>query len=264
MPSQTPSNSSALNRLSKAAGRPLASAPADPQRAADQSPGSPPPAGGPQGDQGASHHSHVVVFEHDAKSCSQALFDIMQAVPPEGMTLRALLHALGERGLLIACIIFALPSLLPIPIPGMSVPQGVIIFLIGLGVLFNRSPFLPDRLLEFRIAHRNLFLILEKGVKLFARVEKFSYPRMGLFTNGPMARSINGALLVVGALLLGAPLPIPFSNVLPAYGILFLAFGDMQRDGWLVIAGYVMLVLTVAYMVLVLFFGMSWIHSFFH
>lgn len=220
-----------------------------------------------KGAAGAAHdapHSHVVVFEHDAKSCSQALFDLMQAVPPEGMSLRGLLHALGERGLLIACIVFALPSLLPIPIPGMSVPQGVVIALIGLGVLLNRSPFLPDRLLEFRIGHKHLSLILEKGVMFFSRIEKLSYPRLGALVNGPLARALNGTLLVSGALLLGAPLPIPFSNVLPAYGILFLAFGDMQRDGWLVLAGYLMLILTVAYMGLVFFFGMSWIHSLFH
>jgi hypothetical protein len=244
MPSQTPSNSSSLKPPFKG-GRALAKAPPAPAAGAD-----------------AVDHSHVVVFEHDDKSCSQALFDMMQTVPKEGMTLRALLHSLGERGLLIACMIFALPSLLPIPIPGMSVPQGVVIALIGLGVVLNRSPFLPDRMLEFRIAHKNLFMILEKGVRLFARIERLSYPRFGLLANGPMART-NGVLLVAGALLLGAPLPIPFSNVLPAYGILFLAFGNMQRDGWLVLAGYVMLLLTLAYIGLVFFFGMTWIHSFF-
>ncbi len=208
-------------------------------------------------------HSHVVVFEHDSKSCSQSLFDMMQTVPKEGMTLRALLHSLGERGLLMACMIFAIPSLLPIPIPGMSVPQGVVIALIGLGVLLNRSPFLPDRLLEYRLAQHSLAAILGKGVKLFARIEKLSYPRLSAMTEGHTMRVLNGILLVAGALLLGAPLPIPFSNVIPAYGILFLAFGTMQRDGWLVLAGYLALVLTVAYMGGVFFFGMSWIHSLF-
>jgi hypothetical protein len=209
-------------------------------------------------------HSHVVVFEHDDKSCSQSLFDMMQAIPKEGLTLRALLHLLGERGLLMACMIFAIPSLLPIPLPGMSVPQGIVIAMVGLGILLNRSPFLPERALEHKLSHNHLFMILEKGVKLFARIEKLSYPRLPFMTHGALMRSFNGILLVVGALLLGAPFPIPFSNVIPAYGILFLAFGTLQRDGWLVIGGYAMLILTVAYIGLVFFFGAGWIHSLFH
>jgi hypothetical protein len=75
--------------------------------------------------------------------------------------------------------------------------------------------------------------------------------------------ALNGILLVFGAAILMAPLPIPFSNVLPAYGILFIAFGTLQRDGWLVIAGYAMYIVTIAYVVLVFMFGMSWISHLF-
>jgi hypothetical protein len=227
----------------------------------------------PEADQGERRHrnraesgphptAHTVPFELEDKSCSQVLFDLMQTAPKDGMTVRALIHALGERGLLMACMIFALPSMLPIPVPGMSVPQGTIIMLIGLGLLLNRAPLLPERLLEYRLPHKSLFLILEKGARLFHRIEKLSFPRLLPLTHGWM-HAFNGVMLVFGALILLAPLPIPFSNVLPAYGILFTAFGTLQRDGWLVIAGYVMYVLTLAYLALVFAFGMSWIYSFF-
>src|SRR5687768_7955128 len=73
--------------------------------------------------------ANAVTFQHDQKSCSQLLFDLMQVVPADGMSLRTLIHSLGERGLLMACMIFCLPSMLPIPMPGMSIPQG---FVIGL------------------------------------------------------------------------------------------------------------------------------------
>ncbi|HKP96012.1 MAG TPA: exopolysaccharide biosynthesis protein [Fibrobacteria bacterium] len=207
--------------------------------------------------------AHTVPFELEDKSCSQVLFDLLQTAPKDGMTVRALIHALGERGLLMACMIFAVPSMLPLPIPGMSVPQGLIITLIGLGILLNRAPLLPERLLEYRLAPKSLFLILEKGARLFHRIEKLSFPRLLPMTHG-WVHGLNGILLVFGAVILMAPLPIPFSNVLPAYGILFTAFGTLQRDGWLVIAGYAMYILTVAYIALVFFFGMTWIYGFFH
>lgn len=205
--------------------------------------------------------ANAVTFQNDRKSCSQALFDLMQTVPAEGMSLRTIIHSLGERGLLMACMVFCIPSMLPIPMPGMSIPQGFIIGLIGLGLLLNRAPLLPERLLEFRMAHKSLFLILEKGTKLFARIEKLSFPRLDFLTRGPLVRAVNGTLLVASAALLMAPFPIPFSNVLPAYAILFLAFGVMQRDGWLVIGSYVMLALSVLYVTLVFVFGMAWIQS---
>src|SRR4051812_25692573 len=48
--------------------------------------------------------THTVPFEVEDKSCSQVLFDLMQTAPRDGMTVRALIHALGERGLLMACM----------------------------------------------------------------------------------------------------------------------------------------------------------------
>jgi hypothetical protein len=206
--------------------------------------------------------AHTVPFELEDKSCSQVLFDLLQTAPKDGMTVRALIHALGERGLLMACMVFALPSMLPIPIPGMSMPQGLIIMLIGIGLVLNRAPMLPERLLEYRLPHKSLFLILEKGARLFNRIEKLSYPRLLPVTHG-WVHTFNGIVLVAAAVILLLPLPIPFSNVLPAYGILFIAFGTLQRDGWMVIAGYAMSLLTVAYITLVFVFGMSWIYGLF-
>ena len=44
-----------------------------------------------------------------------------------------------------------------------------------------------------------------------------------------------------------APLPLPFSNTLPAYGALRLAAGSLERDGACVLGGYVMVLLTLVY-----------------
>jgi hypothetical protein len=226
----------------------------------------------PRPEHGPHPSMHTVPFEVEDKSCSQVLFDLMQMAPRDGMTVRALIHALGERGLLMACMLFALPSMLPIPIPGMSVPQGLVITMIGLGIVLNRAPLLPERLLEYRLPHKSLFQILEKGARLFHRIEKLSYPRLLPLTHG-WVHAFNGVLLVGGAVILSLPLPIPFSNVLPAYGILFTAFGTLQRDGWLVLAGYGMYLLTGLYLGLIFAFGMggvmhllhaSWIHRLFH
>jgi hypothetical protein len=59
---------------------------------------------------------------------------------------------------------------------------------------------------------------------------------------------INGLVLMGAGLLLMAPLGlIPFSNTLPGIAILLLAAGISQRDGLVVLAGHVMVVLTIVY-----------------
>jgi hypothetical protein len=47
------------------------------------------------------------------------------------------------------------------------------------------------------------------------------------------------------------PLPLPLSNALPAYGVVFLAIGSLERDGYAVLAGYVMVLLTLVYFAIV-------------
>jgi hypothetical protein len=69
---------------------------------------------------------------------------LARAMPPEGLTLREILAQLGERGLLLLCVLVTVPFLLPVSVPGSSVPVGVIIALNGISLLSHRTPWLPD------------------------------------------------------------------------------------------------------------------------
>jgi hypothetical protein len=57
--------------------------------------------------------------------------------------------------------------------------------------------------------------------------------------------------ILLSALILLLPLPVPFSNTLPAFSILFLAAGLLERDGVFVVAGHVAFALAAGYLVLV-------------
>jgi hypothetical protein len=74
------------------------------------------------------------------------------------------------------------------------------------------------------------------------------HPRLFTLTHGPTVGRLNAALLVVSGGLLMLPLPLPLSNTLPAYAVLFLAAGNLERDGYLVGAGYLMIFLSVTYL----------------
>jgi hypothetical protein len=51
---------------------------------------------------------------------------------------------------------------------------------------------------------------------------------------------VIGICLAWNALLMSLPLPIPFTNLLPAYTILFLEIGLLESDGLFILFGYAM------------------------
>lgn len=191
-----------------------------------------------------------------AASISEVLKETARSAPAGGLTIRELLERLGDNGLFMLCIILTVPFLLPVSIPGTSTPFGLLIALIGISLLTDRSPWLPSRLLNHRLSSDRLRLILERGARFFHRIERWTFPRLPVLTASRMMRAVNGSLLTASAILMMAPLPLPLSNTLPAYGVLFLAAGCMGRDGYLLAGGYAMVALTILYFSLVAVFGM--------
>ena len=59
----------------------------------------------------------------------------------------------------------------------------------------------------------------------------------------------NGLSILISGFVLALPLPIPFTNTLPAWSILLTAAGMMENDGLVIVAGYLMAGLTWIYLV---------------
>ena len=158
-----------------------------------------------------------VEFSNARESLHGALTRAVDRIEGEMITLRQLLELVGEHGLLFLCALLTIPFLIPVSIPGVSTVFGAAI-------------------------------ILRRGIAIVARIEAYIRPRMEGLTEGAVMGRVNGLALIFGGVLLMAPLGlIPFSNTLPAFGILLLAVGMSQRDGLVVLAGYGMLVATVIY-----------------
>ena len=59
---------------------------------------------------------------------------------------------------------------------------------------------------------------------------------------------MNGATIILAVLLLMAPIPlVPFVNSLPALAIVLLCFGMAERDGVVILIGYLMTIVSAAY-----------------
>lgn len=164
------------------------------------------------------------------------------------ITVRGLMELIGEQGLLLVCVFLSIPFLFPVAIPGTSTVFGLLMILIGLGVMANRLPWLPARLLDHPLQASHVVPVLRKGAEWSKRFEKLIRPRWLVLTHGPTVNRFNGLMIIVAAAALLAPLPmIPFSNTIPALGIALLALGMVERDGALIVLGYVASILGAAY-----------------
>ncbi len=202
-----------------------------------------------------------IQFRNPEVRMSAALASAEAAVTDPAITLRALLSMLGEQGLLVFCGVLAAPFLLPLTVPGMSTVLGLPMLLIGFAVMLSRVPWLPERLLNRSLPAPTVRSVLGRVRGWAERFEHLVRPRLLGLTGGRVVNFINGALVIVAVLLLMAPIPlVPFINSLPAFAIILLCFGMAERDGVVILFGYLMTVLSALYVgglvVLVFYAGM--------
>ena len=117
-----------------------------------------------------------IQFEDTRAGLSETLKNIASQLPADTkVTLGTLLRYIGEQGMLVFCLFLTLPFLLPISIPGVSTVFGLVILLIGVGVTFNRIPWLPQRLMNRTVEANDLIPALDKVAPLvFARTRYLS------------------------------------------------------------------------------------------
>ena len=186
---------------------------------------------------------------HDAReSLSETLRDVANSLPDGTVSVRHLLSTAGEHSMLLLCIMLTIPFLTPLPLPGVSTVFGALIVLIAISIVLNRLPWLPRQVLDRPISSQQLGAVMHRGSALSAKIERFVKPRLLPLSGTAALNRLSGLLLMLGGVLLILPIPfIPLSNMIPGYGILFLSIGMMQRDGWMILLGYVLNLATLIY-----------------
>ena len=164
----------------------------------------------------------------------------------KAVTLRALTDLLAERGLAMVLIIATAPFLLPVPTMGLSAPAGFAVVLYGGCIMFGVKPWLPGFLARREIAYPTLEKVVAFARRWALKAQRVLRPRLKFMT-WPGINVLLGLSLIFSGIFLSLPLPIPFTNAVPALAILLLLVGVLERDGVFVLAGQL---LTLALIVL--------------
>ena len=175
---------------------------------------------------------------------------------PEGrVTIGALMDALGDAGLGILLIVFALPSFIPTPGLPVGFVSGTVVALIALQVMTGRHTlWLPERLRNFSMPRD--FLI--KGAAYLAKpmryFERWLKPRFSQFT-GKTARMFLALPILI--LAVSIVLPIPLGNQAPSIALIAFGFGLIERDGLAILVAIILSVLAMAWLAFVIVFGVE-------
>jgi hypothetical protein len=175
------------------------------------------------------------------------LQELVDRYDKEGVKLGALLDRTEGRGYYLLLIIISLPFVSPIPLPGFSIPFGIAIALIGLRLTVGHKTWLPRYVLEWEISPGLLAKVIRGTGRTLKLAEVVLRPRLAFMQDWIAFRRMAGVIIMICGLLMVLPLPLPFSNSLPAWTVLFLSIGAIERDGLFFILGTIAFGVTVAF-----------------
>lgn len=151
------------------------------------------------------------------------------------MTIAQILDALDNRAFGLATLLFAIPSVIPMP-PGVPTVVGIALLIVSIQMVIGREELWLPRFLSKRSFSRQALVGgFEKVKPQIAFLEQFARPRL-LFLTGPVATIIIGVVILVMAVVLILPLP-PGGNFPPALACAILGMGLVERDGLIVLLG---------------------------
>lgn len=239
----------------------------------------------------------------DHTTFSEVLASLALGDSPD-LSLREMVDAFGERGFGALLLLLTLMALLPWP-PGGKTLFAIPIMLLAAEMALQRpNVWLPKFILNRTIARQTYKRLLYTPLALprwirkqlvsrhrtglrgwmrrtFAKTpsnatalsllqdtEKLARPRLPFLT-GEAADVVVGMICISMAIIMA--LPVPLGDMLPAFSIILLSLGVIQRDGLFIVAGGAFTAISAIYLILVwhtivhMFHGLShWLISLLH
>jgi hypothetical protein len=212
----------------------------------------------------SSHASSVSLQGPGVFRLSEELVALEKKSREQSINLGDVIFLLDERAHTFLLLLLSLPFVQPIPLPGLSTPFGVAIALLGISFLVGQKPWMPRRLLKTQLPEIFLAPALE-GMRRLARImEVLLRPRMLFLATNPTMQRLEGVCILVCGVLLSLPLPIPFSNMLPAITVITFACSTLGKDGLFYTGGIFCFAITVAFFAVIGFGGAAataWVYE---
>jgi len=170
------------------------------------------------------------------------------------VSLADLLGLAQERAFGFLFVLISIPSALPVPAGGYSIPFAIAIFLLALQLIAGRErPWLPRRLRRGAIGLETARKFAKGGIPWLQRLETITRPRLTFLCVTRGGRIFLGSAIALMSL--SMMIPLPLTNTVPAMGIFITGFGLVEDDGAIALLGLLVCALGATLTTLVLLFG---------
>ncbi|WP_141735467.1 exopolysaccharide biosynthesis protein [Oligoflexus tunisiensis] len=191
---------------------------------------------------------------HDAHSLSREFQEIEDLCDHGSITLQRILDHIHGRGEAMLTLLLAGPFLLPIPMPGLSIPFGILIVIFGFSLSTGWKPWLPQKWVHRRIPEDMLRRFCRAARRFLQKIERFIRPRYHWIHKNSVFKAAAGVMITGCGALLALPLP-PGTNAPPAAAIVCLSVALLEGDGLLLVLGYLLFAFNAALFALIPFLG---------
>jgi hypothetical protein len=155
----------------------------------------------------------------------------------ERLTVADIVAVLRDRAFALLVVLLGLPNCLPMP-PPIPFVCGLLLGLVAAQLAAGRAtPWLPQTLLRRSIPQDAVERAVTRALPVLHRLERWSKPRIA-FLESPVALRLIGLVLI--ALALGLLVAAPVIGQIPlGVAVCLVGLGLVERDGMLVVAGFV-------------------------
>ncbi len=181
------------------------------------------------------------------RALSEELAELQRRSAVKALTFQETIAALGPQAYAILVILLSLPFTTPIPVPGLSTVFGIIIGHIALSFTLGREPWIPRRFQQRTLPAGFFGKVMRVAAWIIRFLEKRLRTRWVILVEHPALRRTHSLVMLLAAAALLLPLPIPFTNTFPAWAIILIAAGLLERDGVFIVGGYLVFIAGVFY-----------------
>jgi hypothetical protein len=170
-----------------------------------------------------------------AQRTSEILRQILEDHPQDQITIQQIVCGLGATSFGTSLMVFSIPELAPIPIPGLSAVVAIPEMVISAQMIMGSDEIrLPKSLLKRSIPRKAFAAAVKAILPFLEKAEKAVKPRWSGVTTRPAKRFLGAFILLLSALM---AMPIPMTNSPPAIAVFVIGLGLVERDGKMIALG---------------------------
>jgi hypothetical protein len=188
-----------------------------------------------------------------AKRTSEILLDILERNPQEQITVQQIVNGLGTTSFGTSLMVFSIPEVVPIPIPGMSAIVAIPTAVISAQMILGHGEMkLPKAFLKRSFPRKAFAAAVKAIMPHLEKAEKRVKPRWSWASTPAAKRFLGVFVFLLSAVMV---LPIPMTNMPLAISIFLIGLGLTVLDGKMITAGVILGLASIA-LVGGLFFGL--------